>query len=341
MKILIDISHPAHVNFFKNVIINLKQEGHQVRITVLNRGKLAVIAKDVFKDFDVKVINRHRGTKWSIIVEANILKFFTLFWICLRYHPDIGMSAGSFVLGAILKILRIPNIQFDDDPERKINVLLEKATSTFLFFPLFYSNISHNVNKYNALKEWSYLSPKYFNPLLSVITNYGLKTRNYIFVREVSVGSLNYSEQRKNIIATISNHFPQNFKIVLSLEDKNTVSQYPGEWIILNEPVEDIHSLIYFSKVVISSGDSMAREGALLGVPSIYCGIRKMAANKVMTDKKMLLHLDINEVCKTINDIINDSLKFQEQASFRMDLLKEWDDVNRFMLNKIELFRKK
>ena len=46
------------------------------------------------------------------------------------------------------------------------------------------------------------------------------------------------------------------------------------------EPIEDIHSLIYYAAGLVSSGDSMAREAALLGVPSYYLGIRySMPAN--------------------------------------------------------------
>jgi uncharacterized protein len=335
MNILIDICHPAHVNFFKTAVYQLEEKGHHILITVLNRGKLPVIAKDVFKEYEIKIINRHRGKKLSILFEANIFKFFTLFWICLKFRPDIGLSAGSFVLGAVLKIFGKPNIQFDDDPERKMNVLLEKITSTFLFFPVFYNETSKKTGKYYALKEWSYLSPHYINPDPEIVSNYGIKIKEYIFVREVSVSTLNYTDQPGNIIASVAKLFPHEMKVLLSLENKSTASQYPDHWIILKEPVNDIHSLIYFSKIVISSGDSMAREGAMLGVPSIYCGIREMAANKVMIDKKMLLHLQIQDVPGTINGIINGKISFHDQDPFRSDLMDEWDDVPGFILEKI------
>ena len=39
---------------------------------------------------------------------------------------------------------------------------------------------------------------------------------------------------------------------------------------------------MYYSQIVISSGDSGAyREGAMLGVPSIYAGNRDMPANDI------------------------------------------------------------
>lgn len=340
MRILIDIGHPAHVNFFSQTANLLKNQGHHVKITVLNRGMLPVIAKDVFSGFDINVINRHRGNKWSVIVEANICKFFTLFRKCLNFQPDIGLSAGSFVLGAVLKILGKPNIQFDDDPERMINVCLEKITSTLLFFPLFYDRANGKVGKYNAMKEWSYLSSRYFSPDIHVLTSYEIKKGEYVFIREVSTGTLNYSRQSDNIIASVAKSFPTEMQVVLSLEDKETASVYPNHWILLKEPVNDIHSLIYFSKLVISSGDSMAREGAMLGIPSIYCGIREMAANMVLKEKGMLLHLSIQEVPKTVTDIINGTLHFHDQVTFRSNLEKEWEDVPEFISSRISDLKK-
>lgn len=335
MKILLDINHPAHVNFFSIAVRLLKEQDHQILITVLNRGKLPLIARDVFDGFEIKIINRHRGTWWSILLEANILKFFTLIRICMKYRPDLGLSAGSFVLGAVMKIFGQSNIQFDDDPERRMNVFLERMTATLLFFPVFYSKTSGKVRNYHALKEWAYLSPRYLAADPGIVSAYGLKKREYIFIREVSVRTLNYADQPGNLIASVAHLFPEDLSVVISLEDKATASQYPGHWILLKEPVRNIHSLIYYSKMVISSGDSMAREGALLGVPSIYCGIREMAANRVLMEKKMLLHVNILDVPRTIRDILVEAIDFQDQQIFRTNLLKEWNDVPEFIIGTI------
>ncbi len=339
MRVIIDIGHTAHVNFFREVINRLAGEGHCIKIMVLRRGKLPEIACKEFSNFDLEYICRHRGNLWSILFEANFLKFFKLLHICLRYKPDIGLSAGSFLLGSVMKLICKPNIQFDDDPERKLNLLLEKITSTYLFFPVFYNKCSGNTGKYNALKEWAYLSPRYFNPDPFVLEKFGLISKEYIFVREVSSGTLNYSAQPENLIGEIAHLLPPNIKVVLSLENKKKSSQYPQEWIILQEPVENIHSLIYYSKIVISSGDSMAREGALLGVPSIYCGMRDMAANRVMIERNMLLHINIHDVPTIVNGILEGNMHFEEQVFFRSKIESEWDDVPGFIYNQIKFLK--
>jgi hypothetical protein len=335
MKIIIDIGHPAHVNFFKPIVNKLINEKHEIYITVLRRGKLPEIAKKEFVNCQIFYVGRHRGTKWSIIVEANLIKFFQIWRICNKIKPNFGLSAGSFNLGAVLKTKWVRNIQFDDDPERKVNVFLEKLTSSTLYFPIFYNNPKGKVKKYNALKEWSYLSPNYFTPNLDILKQYGLTSKNYIFIREISTGSLNYINQKKNIIASICHEFSDNVQFVLSLEDKSTINDYPSNWIILKEPIDDIHSIIYYSKCLISSGDSMAREAAVLGVPSIFCGLREMKANSELINKGMMQKVDPEKVALILQKIIDKSLTFENQNVFREKLLIEWEDVANFVLKLI------
>jgi predicted glycosyltransferase len=137
--------------------------------------------------------------------------------------------------------------------------------------------------------------------------------------------------QKSNILASISKEFDKDINVLLSLENKKKLGYYPDNWVLLKEPVNNIHSILYYSKCVISSGDSMAREGSLLGVPSIYCGFRDMKANKILENKNILFHLKPNEVVPFVNNIVNDNSFFQNQESFRNLLLKEWVDVNDFI----------
>ena len=91
---------------------------------------------------------------------------------------------------------------------------------------------------------------------------------------------------------------------------------------------------MFFSASVVSSGDSMAREGAMLGVPSIYCGVRDMAANKVMINEGMLFHKNIVQFPEFINRIINNDVEVEKQDDFREQLEKKWVDVTEFIVKK-------
>ena len=44
----------------------------------------------------------------------------------------------------------------------------------------------------------------------------------------------------------------------------------------------------------------MAREGAMLGVPSIYCGFRNMKANMILENKNILFHVKPGDVVERV-----------------------------------------
>ena len=334
MKIIVDIAHPAHVNFFKHALRALSRDGHQVVITGLRRGKLPRILENELAEFPIHYVGKHRGTKFSIIMEANLLKFFRLLWLVLRERPDFGLSVGSFTLGAVLKLFGKPNVQFDDDPERPVNVFLEKLTSTRLYFPPIVSP-QPNVGTMNALKEWAYLSPRYFSATTEGLSSYGLTPKHYLFVREVSTGSLNYADQEASTIASFADQLPAQYPVLLSLEDKHTTGAYPAHWMILQEPIPDIHSLLYHSCLVISSGDSMAREGALLGVPSVYVGSRDMKANAMMEERGMLFRCSASQAPDLVDRVVEKKLTVPAQDEFRAQLLADWDDITKLIIGQM------
>lgn len=330
MNIIIDILHPAHINLFKNPIKRLSIN-HNIIITCLDRGSLPLIVSKELPGYKFKVIGKHSGSKFSIIFEANMIRFFKLLFFVRKHKIDIGISFGSFLLGAVLRLQGKKNIHLSDDPERKINAFLEEITCAERYLPPVVEP-KGKTKVFNALKEWSYLSPAYFNPDISVLNNFDYKAKNYIFIREVSTGSLNYKGQQSNIVSTFADQL-KDYKVLLSLEDKSTINLYPKKWILLKEPLPDIHSLIYYSKCTISSGDSMARESAMLGVPGIYCGFREMKANNLLINRGMLLKTDPKAVAVTVNKIFDNQLLFTEQTIFRNSLFKEWDDVTEFIVN--------
>ncbi len=231
-----------------------------------------------------------------------------------------------------LNLYRVPNIAFIDDP-RKFVFQIAKYSTNELYLPSFNVNFP-DTEAFNALKEWAYLSPSYFEPNSSVLEKFDLAKKEYFFIREVDTKTSNYLGQEEDIILSISNKFPKNLPVVLSLEKKKNALKYPKHWIILNEPVGDIYSLMYFSKLVISSGDSMAREGGMLGVPSIYCGYRDMPANNVLISKG-ILHKVLPE---KVNDFILDELILKsnqiEQEEFRLLLFRGLDRCNKIDLRK-------
>ena len=338
-KILIDIKHPAQLNLFKGLARQLRREGWEVTISYLGRGKLPRIIQKEYEGFTTIQVGSSHGSKWSIFWQGNVLRTLAFFRLIFKNRYDICVAASSVPLAFACYFSSTPVIQFYDDPERKGVNRLNAFLSDRIFFPPIVDE-SKKVGIFNSLKEWSYLSPAHMAPGTQVLEEYGLKEHNYIFVREVSNKSFNYYNQQDAIVSSFAGRLAPGVQVVLSLEDKSLAKQYPPGWIILQEPVSDIHSLIYYSKLVISSGDSMAREGAMLGVKSIYCGIRDMKANKLLIDEGGLFHYPLDSGLATINALAVQPAYTITQEAYRERLKNKWIDMIAFMHTQINLFKK-
>ncbi len=335
MKILIDIGHTAQLNFYLNAI-KILSANHEILITYIKRGKLPqIIEKELGSEANINTlcIGFHRGTRLSILLEGNLIRILKLVWITYKFKPDIEFSNG-YMAAIGPKIFGIPTCHFQDDPEiGKLRMWLMRFFADKIYIP-FYPE-SKKIKSMRGLKEWAYLSPKYFCPNPSILSEHNLNEKEYIFVREVITSTFNYQGQEKTIIESLAKDFSSNIQVVLSLENKSRAKYFPARWKILVEPVQNIHSLIYYSKAVISSGDSMAREGAQLGLPSIYCGFRKMHSNDILIKEGILLHKKKTEVIPALDDIINGSCNFKQEA-IRIKLESNWDDITNLIVGEVK-----
>jgi predicted glycosyltransferase len=338
INVWIDICHTPQFNFYKNFIIHLANEGYLVYVTVLNRGKTPTIVKKEllsFTNVKVSVIGRHRLVKCSAIIEANLFRVIKLFLWSLNKHIDISYS-NAFFNSFIGKINKFKSFNFDDDPQTydfKLKTLFSDKNHYCLYeLPSTYK-LPSNAILLRVLKEWAYLAPNVFTPNIMALNKYNIKPKEYFFLREVSVGTINYAGQAVGAIINVASLIPQDKKVLFSLEDKSKKELYPPSWILLEEPIEDIHSLIYYSCGLISSGDSMAREAALLGVPSYYLGIRyAMPANIAASKFGSLYNSQTMAFKSWIEQFKESSINFEEeQEAIRDRINHSFIDINEYM----------
>jgi predicted glycosyltransferase len=346
MVVLIDINHIPQLNYYKRLILQLSEAGHYVYVTVLKRGRLPKIAQyelNAINNVSVVPLGKHRMSKISAILESNLARIIIILFWSFGKHIDCVISNG-FIAHMVGWIHRVPCYAFGDDPQ------------TFDYRPkLFFCDRSHyciyesdrtlspKAIILKCTKEWAYLAPKYFNPNPQVLEKYGIKPKEYVFLREVSVGTVNYAGQASGAILGIQNHIPSDKKVLFSLEEKGKRHLYPKDWILLQEPIEDIHSLIYYSAGLVSSGDSMAREAALLGVPSYYLGIRyDMPANAAAAKVANLQNqktADFADWAKKLSITPEEAEK--QQIALREHIDNEFIDINEYMMGLVENVREK
>ncbi len=337
-KLLVDIYHLPQFNFLKNTILSFNP--NDVHVFCVNRGKLLQVIKHELPNYSVTCLGDYKHNKgmYSMVFKIIIPRILRLYRMIHRGKYGFILTA-HYQANFVAWLRRIPNIAFNDDPRKYVFSLL-KLSADEIYLPPFTQKLA-GTKVFNALKEWAYLSPKYFTPKSEVLSSYGLEPKNYTFIREVSTKTSNYLHQQEDAILSIASEFPKDWPVVLSLENKEKRALYPAHWIILEEPVECIHSLMYYSNVVISSGDSMAREGAILGVPSLYAGSRDMPANQIMIDKGMLIKVNPDEVVDLLKEIFSGKKSFVEQDKFRDYLVNTWDDITTMIIEKVKNNNKK
>jgi len=329
-----DIGHLAQYNFYKQAIIQLACE-HPVYVTLLNRGPLGKIVRQEIGDIRsirITTIGKHCKTKMGIYLRSNVLRIISLFLFAVKSKPSIALSNG-FQTALVSKLLCFPGIEFGDDI-RGLDSKLKGLFSEYSQYCIPNVDVP-GIKTIQCPKEWAYLAPKHFCPNKEVLDAYGLTAFKYIFVREVDTRTTNYAGQAQNAVLRAKINVPHGYRVLLSLEIRSQREMYPSDWILINQSEKNIHSLIYYSAAVIASGDSMAREGSALGVPSIYCGQRTMLANQTFIDASIMKHLATENVNSELSSILSVVASDEEREHIREVLDDMWIDPTEYIINLI------
>jgi uncharacterized protein len=283
MRLVVDITHPCDISFFKAPIRRWRQDGHEVRLVYLDRGAVPRLVRHEYPDLAATKVGKHAAGRLGLYLRTGLWRELELLRALRGEGIDAVVGFPGFQTALVAKPLGIKSLGAYDDAEHRPNLVLAQLLCDVLVLPEQLGITGGNIQTCRALKEWAYLAPSYFSPNPAVLTEYGLKSKSYVFVREIEPRSLNYRGPKDAvpIVELLYRAGLNRHAVVLSLEDKRRRHLYDG-WRILEEPVSDIHSLMYYSALVLSSGDSMAREGAQLGVPSVYLGERQMKANDAL-----------------------------------------------------------
>ena len=332
MNILIDLLHPADINFFKNAIDALSGKGIDITIIMRPRGKMIEILKSELPNMQFTPVGKYYTTtpgKLFSIATRNL----NLVLFLRKNNFDLCTSYGFFV-GIASRFCRKPSVIFTDDYEYRIPFYLFKSCGGYLVIPSCIPSTGKNILKYNGFKELAYLHPNYFKPDRKVLEQYGLTPDNYVFIREVARASLNYKNLKQTDLPEVIrslNNFGLN--VVLSVEDKTRMDSLKDKCTVLEEPV-DIFSLMRFALFTISSGDSMARESCLVGTPTVYTGGRDMVINKDLIEKGCMFKVDDKQALNdTIRNVIEDGVKKETTHTIERAIKHEWMDTTEVILD--------
>lgn len=341
MRIMVGVSHPKHVHCRKNLVRNLINRGHDVKIVAVSKD-LTLRLLDSY-DFDYEVVgSNYKGLEKKTygliktIIKAND--------IAEKFDPDI-LVGGNPYLSYVSKLIGKPHIGFTDTENASLNNWISFVFSDLICTPSCYKGTFSRKKhiKYKGYEELGYLHPNYFKPDESILNSLAIDQHcKYVILRFVDWGATHDIGDRG---------FIDKVQIVKSLEQYAQVfitseAKLPKELekYKINISPEKIHDVIYYANLFIGESASMACESAILGTPSIYVSTTGRGYTDELEKKYALMYNFLDPIHgqsqafdKAIELLSNENVKLEWERR-RDVMLSEKIDVTSFLVELIESY---
>lgn len=287
MKVLIDVNHPAHVHYFRNLIKIMTTNGHE--FIVINRDDKMI--NELLDYYDIKhVIRNKRPEKKNSVISLCYL--MGCIWGCikatLKYKPNMYLGFGSSAASITALLFRKPCILLDDTEHNKLNHKLYMPGASVVLTPFYYNiELGKKQVRFNAYVEQLYMHSNYFSMNENVIEEQDVKNNEYVLVRYIAYDAHHdkdvkplCEEQKKSIVQLLA----KKYKVLLSLE-KNIKDEFYKPYLVRFSP-EKMHDIEAGAKFLVTEGATMASEAFVNGVPYVY--LNPLRVGNVDQQEKMM-----------------------------------------------------
>jgi hypothetical protein len=344
MRIIIDINHPAHVHYFKNVIWEMEKRDHSVFVTTSNR-KTAVELLNHYK-IPYTLLPAYQGSlvkKFSQIFYQDILYYKKI----KKFKPDICIGFGSIRAAHAAMMFGIPYIALDDTEHATYGHLLYVPFATAILTPeCFQKDFGKKHIRYKGYTELLYLHPNYFTPNPKVLEKLKVNPGEiYSIIRLVSWEAVHDINQRgipdvHQLIMML-----QEFGRVFISSEKELPPDLEGLRLLI-EPHE-LHDALYYASLYIGEGATTASEAVMLGTPAIYVNslflgyIDDQARRYGIAYHYYFPETSMTRISEMISSILTDKNKQEKKRIIQSRLYEDMTDVTGFLINLIDEIKRK
>jgi predicted glycosyltransferase len=325
MKILVDITHPAHVHFFKYAIKDWLAHGHQVIITSRDKD-LTLYLLDQY-GFHHTALSRARLGIMGLGLE--MLERGRKLWSIVRSeHPRVLVGIGGTFIAPVGKLTGTPVVILTDTEHARIANAIAFPFADAICTPACYKDrIGSKQVTYAGYQELAYLHPQRFTPDPSQLESFGVSPQEpYIVMRLVAwasghdLGDSGFTDLRK-VVEALSCYG----RVLISSENPLPpgLARYG-----VTVSLEQIHHLLAFATLYIGESATMASESAILGVPSIFVSTSTRGYTDEQGHKYGLVYTFSEP--KTAQ---SDGLRLAEELLGREGLRQEWQEKRQKMLS--------
>ncbi|MDY6868175.1 MAG: DUF354 domain-containing protein [Chloroflexota bacterium] len=337
MKILIDLTHPAHVHFFKYAARIWTEHGHDVKFVARDK-EVTLQLMDAY-GFSYRKLSSIRSGLVGLSVEM-IEHQSRLYAVIKEFKPDVILNIGGTFIVHVAKLLGIKTCVFTDTDDAKLSNMITFPFATWICTPDCYpDDLGKKQVRYQGYQELAYLHPNYFKPDPEVLKLIGLEADERFFIlRFVSWGATHDVGQRglsEDSRRTLINRISKFGKVLITSEADlpEELSRYQ-----INIPPEFMHDLLYYASLYIGEGATMASEAAILGTPSIFSCTRRLSYLEELEHKYHLTYRieDNEQAVEKAIEIASGTEEKSDYVQNHKQMLEEKIDVTNWVVEFVE-----
>jgi len=340
MRILVEITHPADVHLFREVVRELKALGHTIAITA--RDKDVTLALLRAYRLDHKCLSRQGNGLIGLGFEL-LVRDWRLWRFAREFAPELLIARVGTCAAHVGALIGCPVLILDDTEHASLQQRL-----AFLFASRICTSQCYEKNwgrkhvRYQSIGELAYLHPAQFQPDSSIMARLALSNKDvFSLVRFVSwkathdIRNQGISwKQRRWILKQLSQHG----RVFVSSEHP-----LPEEFRQYRLPVEfhKFHDALAHAQLCFSEGATVAVEAAVLGIPTVYVNSHRIGRLQYLEQKYQLARNipDLDLAVSTAVQLLCDPPSPIEWQKRRAHLLEEEKDMKRWLISEIESFK--
>ena len=276
MKVWVDFTASAHPLVFRPLVELLQAQGHEVEITARDYAQTLQLIES--HGMTATVIGHHGGRSALGKAQQMRMRLTSLRKWAKPRHFDLALAHGSHELTMTARRLGIPSSTTFDYEWAWLQHQLGCRAATRVVVPdsipadrlKTYGAVPPKLQQYPGLKEEYYLSD--FEPNDSVLRDWSIDPAKVLVVLRPPPDVSLYHRHSNPLFPMTLEHLGRlenvhAFVIPRTEEQRDFVKSLALPSVIVPEESVDAQSLIAYSDLVVSSGGTMNREAAALGVP--------------------------------------------------------------------------
>lgn len=337
MNILIDISHPAHVHFFKHAIRIWEEHGHVVKITARDKDVTLKLLDNY--GFSYKSLSKIGEGFWGLSFEL-LQHESKLVSIAKNFHADVILEIGGTFIVHAGKLLGIKTVVFSDTEHAKLSNFITFPFATYICTPDSYKDdLGKKHIKYPGYQELAYLHPNHFSPNPATLSVADLDlTDKFFILRFVSWGASHdlgqkglSDEEKLKLVDVLQEHG----KVLITSEGSLPDALEPYQ---IHVSPKHIHDLLYYASMYVGEGATMATEAAILGTPSIYINpLGSGNLDEIIHKYELIYHYPSGGLALEAISALARKADLKEAHKLRRrKMLEEKIDVTGWMVNFVE-----